>query len=78
MWLWISYIFLVVGVIRAWWVPYFLGADARRVGRYRIMFGNTHSFLSERNGIVPNTAHILLLLAGFATLVVLFGWDFGV
>lgn len=78
MWLWDSYIFLVLGVIRAWWVPYFLGADARRLTRYRIMFGNTHSFLPEQNGMVPNTAHILLLLAGIATLVVLFAWDFKV
>lgn len=76
MWLWGSYIFLVVGVIRAWWVPYLFGADTRRITRYRIMFGNTHSFLPERNGIVPNTAHILLLLAGIGVLLVLFAWDF--
>jgi hypothetical protein len=59
-------------------VPYFFGADERRVERYRVMFGNTHSFLPERNGIVPNTAHILLLLAGIATLVVLLAWKFRV
>jgi hypothetical protein len=76
MWLWISYIFLVAGVIRAWWVPYFFGADAKRIERYRIMFGNTHSFLPKRHGMVPNTAHILFLLAGLATLAVLFVGDF--
>jgi hypothetical protein len=37
------------------------------------MFGNTHSFLPQRNGMVPNTAHILLHVATLATLVVLFG-----
>ena len=77
MWLWGSYILLVLGVIRAWWVPYLLGADARRITRYRTMFGNTHSFLPERNGIIPNTAHILLLFAGIGVLLVLFVWDFG-
>jgi hypothetical protein len=75
MWLWGSYIFLVIGVIRAWWIPYFLGADERRITRYRIMFRNTHSFLPERNGIVPNTAHILLLAAAIGTLITLFASD---
>jgi hypothetical protein len=35
------------------------------------MFGNTHSFLPVRNGIVPNTAHILLHVATAATLMIL-------
>jgi hypothetical protein len=35
------------------------------------MFGKTHSFLPPRNGMVPNTAHILLHLATAATLIVL-------
>jgi hypothetical protein len=39
--------------------------------RYRAMFGRTHAFLPERNGLVPNTAHILLHFATLATLVVL-------
>jgi len=34
-----------------------------------IMFGKTHSFLPSRNGIVQNTAHILLHLATAATLI---------
>jgi AraC-like DNA-binding protein len=34
---------------------------------YQIMFGKTHSFLPVRNGMVPNTAHILLHLAAAAT-----------
>jgi hypothetical protein len=36
------------------------------------MFGNTHSFLPKRTGMVPNTAHILLHVATLATLMVLF------
>jgi hypothetical protein len=74
-WLWISYVVLLVGQIRAWWVPYLLRADPQRAARYRIMFGNTHSFLPVRNGLVPNTAHIMLHACTVATLVVLFAKD---
>jgi hypothetical protein len=35
------------------------------------MFGNTHSFLPLRNGLVPNTAHIMLHLATVTTLICL-------
>jgi hypothetical protein len=74
-WLWISYVVLLVGQIRAWWVPYLIRADPQRAARYRIMFGNTHSFLPVRNGLVPNTAHIMLHACTVATLVVLFAKD---
>jgi hypothetical protein len=72
MWLWISYSVMLVGQIRAWWIPYLFRAEPERAARYRIMFGNTHSFLPTRNGLVPNTAHIMLHLATAATLVTLF------
>ena len=71
-WLWISYGLLLLGQLRAWWIPYLFRADPERAVRYRAMFGNTHSFLPQRNGLVPNTAHILLHLATAATLIVLF------
>lgn len=71
-WLWITYALLFAGQIRAWWIPYLFRAEPKRAERYRRMFGKTHSFLPERNGIIPNTAHILLHLATAATLVVLF------
>lgn len=71
-WLWISYGILLGGQLRAWWVPYFGKAEPKRAERYRRMFGKTHSFLPQRNGIAPNTAHVLLHLATAATLVVLF------
>jgi hypothetical protein len=74
-WLWISYVVLLVGQIRAWWVPYLFRPDPQRAARYRIMFGNTHSFLPVRNGLVPNTAHIMLHACTVATLVVLFAMD---
>ncbi|MFZ3374690.1 MAG: hypothetical protein WA183_03970 [Chthoniobacterales bacterium] len=71
-WLWISYGILFVGQLRAWWIPYFLWVEPERAERFQRMFGNTHSFLPEHNGIVPNTAHILLHLATAATLLILF------
>jgi hypothetical protein len=71
-WLWVTYTLLFLGQLRAWWVPYLVKAEPARAQRYQQMFGNTHSFLPPRNGMVPNTAHILLHLATAATLVVLF------
>jgi hypothetical protein len=71
-WLWISYSVLFIGQLGAWWIPYLVKADPARAERYQRMFGNTHSFLPLRNGMVPNTAHILLHVATAATLLILF------
>ena len=71
LWLWISYGAIFLGQIRAWWIPYLFRAEPERAARYQIMFGNTHRFLPIRNGLVPNTAHIMLHLATDATLVAL-------
>ena len=71
LWLWISYGAIFLGQIRAWWIPYLFRAEPERAARYQIMFGNTHRFLPIRNGLVPNTAHIMLPLATAATLVAL-------
>jgi hypothetical protein len=71
MWLWISYGVLFVGQMRAWWIPYLVKSEPERAARYRQMFGRTHSFLPQRNGIVPNTAHILLHISTFLTLSLL-------
>lgn len=71
MWLFISYGLLLLGQIRAWWIPYLIQAESERAARYRTMFGRTHAFLPLRNGLVPNTAHILLHLSTAATLVLL-------
>ena len=70
-WLMFSYGLLFIGQIRAWWIPYLFRPEPERVARYQIMFGKTHSFLPPRNGMVPNTAHILLHLATAATSIVL-------
>ena len=72
LWLWITYSLLFVGQICAWWIPYLFKPEPKRAERYRQMFGNTHSFLPKKNGIVPNTAHFLLHVATAATLVMLF------
>ena len=69
-WLAISYGLLFIGH-RAWWIPYLFRPEPKRAARYQIMFGKTHSFLPTHNGMVPNTAHILLHLATAATLIVL-------
>src|SRR5215831_11460489 len=70
--LWAIYAGGFLGQLRAWWVPYLVAPDARRAARYRAMFANTHAFLPPRNGIVPNTLHIILHITTAATLVVLF------
>jgi hypothetical protein len=57
--------------VKAWWVPYLIRSDPVRVARYQSMFGATHAFLPERNGIRPNTLHVILHLATLGTLLVL-------
>ena len=70
-WLWISYVILFAGELRAWWVPYLMRPEPERAGRYRAMFGDTHAFLPEHNGVVPNTLHCALHAATVLTLVTL-------
>ena len=70
-WLWISYGILFAGEIRAWWWPYLVQPEPERAERYRGMFGNTHAFLPERNGLVPNTLHVVLHALTAATLILL-------
>ncbi|HEY6304482.1 MAG TPA: hypothetical protein VIX14_15605 [Terriglobales bacterium] len=71
LWLWISYTAIFLGQIRAWWIPYLFRPEPQRAARYQIMFGNTYRFLPTRNGLVPNTAHIMLHVATAATLLTL-------
>jgi hypothetical protein len=70
-WLWISYGLLFVGELKAWWIPYLFRPEPERAARYQAMFGATHAFLPERNGIRPNTLHVVLHLVTLGTLVVL-------
>jgi hypothetical protein len=70
-WLWVSYLLLFAGELRAWWLPYLLRAEPERAARYEKMFGGTHAFLPIRNGIVPNTLHCVLHAATACTLLAL-------
>ena len=70
-WLLISYLILLLGQLRAWWLPYLLRPEPQRAARYRVMFARTHAFLPERHGMMPNTAHVFLHTATFLTLCVL-------
>ena len=70
-WLWVGYGALFAGELKAWWIPYFLRPDPERAARYRRLFGETYSFLKERNGIPPNTLHVVLHLATLCMLLLL-------
>jgi hypothetical protein len=70
-WLWISYVLLFLGQLRAWWVPHLLVPDPVWAARYRAMFVGTAAFLPERNGIVSNALHIFPHITTLATLAVL-------
>src|ERR1700689_3007255 len=70
--LWITYSVFIVGILRAWWIPYLVLPDAERAARYQIIFAGTHSFLPRRNGMAPDTLHTLFHLVTLATLIALF------
>ncbi len=70
--LWITYGVFLVGILRAWWIPYLGKADPERAARYQIIFAGTHRFLPQRNGIAPDTLHTVFHLATIATLAALF------
>ena len=46
-----AYILLFIGELRTWWVPYFWIEEPNWAERYRVLFGNTHSFFPERKGV---------------------------
>jgi hypothetical protein len=67
----ISYLFLFVGELEAWWIPYFGSPQPERAARYEVMFANTHAFLPARNGIPLNTLHVLLHAFTLAAIVLI-------
>jgi hypothetical protein len=69
-WLAGSYLFLFMGELEAWWVPYLFVPKPERAARYQAMFGGTHAFLPVHNGIRPNTLHVILHGATVAILFV--------
>jgi hypothetical protein len=70
-WLWIFYLLACYGSLKAWWIPYLFRAEPERAARYRAMYGMTHAFLPERNGIRPNTLHVIFDVVTVAILVCL-------
>ncbi len=70
-WLRITYGFLFLGELEAWWIPYLFGTTAKRVALYQALFGGTHAFLPPRHGIVVNTLHVALHASTLATIVIL-------
>jgi hypothetical protein len=70
--LWITYGIFILGMLRAWWIPYLVLPDAERAARYQVIFAGTHSFLPRRNGMAPDTLHTVSHLVTLATLVALF------
>jgi hypothetical protein len=69
--LWIGYGLAVYGSLKAWWIPYLFRPDSKLAERYRVMHGGTHTFLPERNGISPNTLHVIFDVSIVAILIVL-------
>jgi hypothetical protein len=69
--LWITYGGAMYGMLRTWYVPYLLVAEPARVTRYQKMFLHTHAFLPTRNGIAPNTLHVVFHAVLTATVVLL-------
>ena len=47
--LWITYGIFLLGMLRAWWIPYLVYPDKERAARYQAIFAGTHSFLPKRN-----------------------------
>ncbi|MFA9458921.1 hypothetical protein ACERJO_19470 [Halalkalibacter sp. AB-rgal2] len=75
LWLVIHQICIFAGALLDWWIPYFFGYGVeQRTVRYNQMFGDTHTFLPELNGIIPNTLHtlfhIILLLCIVLTIYI--------
>jgi hypothetical protein len=62
---------LFCGLLQAWWIPYLFHPEPERAARYEVMFGATHAFLPQRNGIGVNTLHVIFHLATVALLIVL-------
>ena len=70
-WLWITYGLACYGSLTAWWIPYLFRSEPQRAARYKVMYAATHAFLPERNGIKPNTLHVIFDVATVALLIVL-------
>jgi hypothetical protein len=70
-WLWISYGAVAYGMVRAWWFPYLFVNEPSRIARYQVRFSGTHAFLPVRNGIRPDTLHVVFHLVVVILLICL-------
>jgi hypothetical protein len=70
-WLWITYGLACYGSLKAWWIPYLFRPEPERAARYQVMYAGTHSFFSERNGLRPNTLHVIFDTLTVAVIIVL-------
>ena len=59
------------GSLTAWSTPYLFRSEPERAARYQVMYGTTHAFLPQRNGIKPNTLHVTFDVVTIALLIVL-------
>lgn len=66
-----AYGFLFIGELEAWWVPYWIWPQPKRSEEYARAYDQTHACLPTRNGIRPNTLHVLLHAMTVATLILL-------
>jgi hypothetical protein len=69
--LWILYGVACYCSLKAWWIPYLFRPEPERIARDRVMYGSTHAFLPERNGIRPNTLHVIFDAVTLAILTLL-------
>jgi hypothetical protein len=69
--LWIAYGAAAYGILRTWWIPYLFANDPVRTKRYQTRFAETHAFLPVRNGIRPDTLHVIFHAVFVTTLVLL-------
>jgi hypothetical protein len=62
----------LLGILRAWWIPYLSPSDSERAERYRKRFAGTLAFLPKRHGFAPDALHTVyhaIVLATFALLI---------
>jgi hypothetical protein len=68
------YLFLSLGTIFSWWVPYFFGNSPAHKAAFQ-KFANTHHFLPPRgDNVIPNTLHVIIHVLTWSCLVLAMMW----
>lgn len=68
-WAVVSDALVIVGVLKAWWIPHLFAPDPERAARHAVRFAGTHAFLPSRNGIRPDTLRVVFQAVAVATRV---------